>query len=85
MFCCFTLFYHSLPVQLDFCSSTRLGESPEQMFVLIAVVLCVGEASQSVHLVRHGCFGCKGAFCHIVLGFSEPLSEVGVQGSEETL
>lgn len=63
------LFCHSLPVQLHFCSSTRLGESPEHMFVLIAVVLCVLVRPVSVHLVRHRCFGCKGAFCHLVLGF----------------
>lgn len=41
----------------------------EQMFVLIAVVLCVGEASQSVHLVRHGVLGVKELFVTLYSGF----------------
>lgn len=56
------LFCHSLPVQLHFCSCTRLGESPEQMFVLTAVVLCVLVRPVSVHWSDTGVVGVKELF-----------------------
>lgn len=51
------------------------------MFVLNTVVLCVLVKADSVHLVRHRYWGCEELFVTLYLGFKEPSSEVGVQGS----